>query len=181
MKRVTLLGLCLGCCLFAVQGSAQEIAPVDSLPPLDCTPEQTGGFHDYPGGEEIYEGALFHPSPFGLEENLIFMLNLGGEEGAPDLYLTMTMEYKAGDGSVTPNQTELECRRVRGVGGSVGYSCVNLPPSEMLLINASTFRFTRTAVGGWTFAGAADKTNGDSIFVEYGQCVTRQQPASRAE
>jgi hypothetical protein len=45
-----------------------------------------------------------------------------------------------------------------------------VPPSEILLINAETLRFTRAAVGGWTFAGATDGLNGDSIFIEYGEC-----------
>ncbi|MEM8767795.1 MAG: hypothetical protein AAGE43_10150, partial [Pseudomonadota bacterium] len=57
-----------------------------------------------------------------------------------------------------------------GADQSYGYSCVNVPPSEMILINAQTLRYTRTAVGGWTFAGATEALNGDSIFVEYGQC-----------
>jgi hypothetical protein len=47
----------------------------------------------------------------------------------------------------------------------------------MLLINAQSLRFTRTAVGGWTFSDAADSRNGDSIFVEYGQCVAAAAPA----
>jgi len=53
---------------------------------------------------------------------------------------------------------------------------VNLPPSEMLLINVESLRFTRTAVGGWTFAGASDARGGDSIFVEYGQCEVLSGP-----
>ncbi len=137
------------------------------LPRMQCIAEQTGGFHDYPNGGEAYEPALFHPRPFSLEENIVFMLNLAEEEGAPDLYLTFSSVAEDG----TLEETELECRRVRGTGDARGYSCVNLPPSEMLLINALSLRFTRTAVGGWTFAGANDRSNGDSIFVEYGQCT----------
>lgn len=138
-----------------------------SLPALGCTPEQTGGFHDYPGGEERYEPALFHPRPFELKENEVLTMTLAGTEGAPDLFATLTVT--ASD-SGEPELTELECRQVRGADGTLGFSCVNLPPSEMLLINAETFRFTRTSVGGWTFAGAAGDVNGDSIFVEYGRC-----------
>jgi hypothetical protein len=41
----------------------------------------------------------------------------------------------------------------------------------MLLINQKTLRFTRTSVGGWTFAGANESQSGDSIFVEYGTCA----------
>ena len=151
------------------------------LPPLDCQAEQTGGFHDDPGGEESYAPALFHPQKFTLEENLVFMMNLEESEGNVDLYLTMTREFTTSDGAEPVlDTTELECRRVRGAGNAVGYSCVNVPPSEMLLINAGTLRFTRTAVGGWTFSRTAEIAEGesaeeeahggDSIFVEFGQC-----------
>lgn len=128
--------------------------------PLECAADQTGGFHDYPDDEESYVPALFNATPFRLDENVVFMTNLP-EEPSVDLYVTLT----AGEDPVT---TELECRQVRGADGSLGYSCVNIPPSEMLLINPQTLRFTRTAVGGWTFAN--DVRGGDSIFVEYGTC-----------
>jgi hypothetical protein len=131
--------------------------------PLECTAEQTGGFHDYPDDDESYLPALFNSTPFRLEENAVFMLHLA-EDSPVDLFVTLTV----GEDPVT---TELECRQVRGVEGSTGYSCVNIPPSEMLLINPQTRRFTRTAVGGWTFAGATDTHAGDSIFVEYGSCA----------
>ena len=48
----------------------------------------------------------------------------------------------------------------------------------MILINSATLRFTRTAVGGWTFAGATESLNGDSIFVEYGQCERAEGPGA---
>lgn len=139
--------------------------------PLDCVAEQTGGFHDYPGDDESYQPALFNAAPFRLEENVVFMQNLPETPGV-DLFVSLT----AGEDPVT---TELECRQVRGIDGSPGFSCVNIPPSEMLLINADTWRFTRTAVGGWTFAGATEAHSGDSIFVEYGTCAPRDpQPGS---
>ena len=158
-------------CFAAVATHVQAAEP-GGLPAMVCTAEQTGGFHDYPGGEETYEPALFHPQTFTLEENLVFMMNLASGEGNADLYLTMVRRLKPAepDGEVVQESTELECRQVRGADASVGYSCVNLPPSEMLLINAASLRFTRTAVGGWTFAGATEAHGGDSIFVEYGQC-----------
>ncbi len=141
-----------------------EAAPaVGAFLPLDCTADQTGGFHDYPDDDESYGPALFNSTLFRLEENQVFMLNLGQQPGL-DLYISLT----SGDDPVT---TELECRQVRGVDQSRGFSCVNIPPSEMLLINRDTLRFTRTAVGGWTFAGATESHGGDSIFVEYGTCV----------
>ena len=141
---------------------AEEGAQTPFLP-LTCTAEQTGGFHDYPDDAESYVPALFNATPFRLDENVVFMLNLA-EESAVDLYVTLT----SGEDPVT---TELECRQLRGADGSLGYSCVNIPPSEMLLINHDTLRFTRTAVGGWTFAGATDSHSGDSVFVEYGTCT----------
>jgi hypothetical protein len=173
--------LALGAGVAAPASGATADAP--GLPALECQAEQTGGFHDDPGGEESYAPALFHPQKFTLEENLVFMMNLEGTEGNVDLYLTMTREFTAVDGTGPVLDTaELECRRVRGAGNAAGYSCVNVPPSEMLLINAETLRFTRTAAGGWTFSragadspdgGSSEGTEahgGDSIFVEFGQC-----------
>lgn len=135
------------------------------LPALECVADQTGGFHDYPDDDDSYVPALFNSTPFRLEENVVFMTNLPEQPGV-DLFVTLT----AGEDPVT---TELECRQVRGIDGSPGYSCVNIPPSEMLLINRQTWRFTRTAVGGWTFAGATAAESGESIFVEYGTCRPR--------
>lgn len=135
----------------------------------------------------MYEPALFHARAFELKENLLFMLNLQPEPGSPDLYLTMRMIAEQNQ-SDRFEHTELECRTVRGIGDVKGFSCVNVPPSELLLINAETLRFTRAAVGGWTFAGAAGDINGDSIFIEYGTCVDATAehtpaaaPASAAE
>lgn len=178
------------CARAAVPGeAAPAVPPGPTLPPLDCTAEQTGGFHDYPGGEERYEPALFHPQSFTLEENAVFMMNLAGRPTGVDLYLTMYLRAR-GNGTETGSESgagssdddspapapvnELECRQVRGATGDLGFSCVNVPPSEMILINARTLRFTRTAVGGWTFSAGAGGQRGDSVFVEYGQC----RPAS---
>lgn len=160
----------------AVPETHLETAARPGFPQVLCIAEQTGGFHDYPEQGETYEPALFHPQQFNLEENLVFMLNLAGDEGNADVYLTMTREIDQEDGLRSEETTELECREVRGVGGGRGLSCVNLPPSEMILINTETLRFTRTSVGGWTFAGATESVNGDSIFVEYGQCAPAESP-----
>jgi len=147
------------------------VAP-PSFPTIRCNAEQTGGFHDYPGEGEHYEPALFHPSTFVLEENVVFMRNLDLGNGGPDLYLVM----RAQDST----ESELQCRQVRGADNALGYSCVNTPPSEMVLINGETLRFTRTAVGGWTFSGARESLSGDSIFVEYGSCTPLEgEPAAR--
>lgn len=166
----------------------------DTLPALDCAAVQTGGFHDYPEGGEHYEPALFHPRPFELDVNPVFMLNFGltdqhstneaavqKKEQAADLYLTLSIRPDDAEAAGPAELSELECRQVRGADGSMGFSCVNLPPSEMLLINAQTLRFTRTSVGGWTFTGASNEASGDSIYVEYGQCVPKadsSQPSS---
>jgi hypothetical protein len=148
-------------------GAQSEAAYVPAaFLPLACLADQTGGFHDYPDDDQSYAPALFNATPFRLEENQVFMLNLAREPGV-DLFVTLT----SGEDPVT---TELECRQLRGADGSLGYSCVNIPPSEMLLINRDTLRFTRTAVGGWTFAGPTEEFSGDSIFVEYGTCRPQQ-------
>lgn len=154
-------------------GQQTTLTEVVSIPALYCTPEQTGGFHDYPEGEESYEPALFHSRPFHLTENSVFMMNLRDAPGGPDVYLTLSM-----DSDEILDESELECRLVRGSSGAAGLSCVNLPPSEMLLINTETYRFTRSAVGGWTFAGAAGDLNGDSIFIEYGRCQLAVESAA---
>jgi hypothetical protein len=147
----------------AAGGAGAKAPPPVAFLPLDCAAEQTGGFHDYPDDDQSYAPALFNVTPFQLEENRVFMLNLGRQPGV-DLFVSLT----AGEDPVT---TELECRQVRGLDGSPGFSCVNIPPSEMLLINSDTLRFTRTAVGGWTFAGSTETHGGDSVFVEYGTCT----------
>jgi len=169
--------LCFGVLFAPIPVDAEVSVPgTAELPAMHCMAEQTGGFHDYAGGAERYEPALFHPQSFRLETNLVFMMNLAGEERNADLYLTMTRELKGPDGDPAVETSELECRRVRGASDAYGFSCVNLPPSEMLLINAQSLRFTRTSVGGWTFAGATDAHEGDSIFVEYGQCEALDPP-----
>lgn len=162
MLRLT--GAAATVCLALMAGAEAPQAPsaADFLP-LACMAEQTGGFHDYPDDDAGYQPALFNATPFRLDENRVFMVNLADQPGV-DLFVSLT----SGEDAVT---TELECRRVRGADGSLGYSCVNLPPSEMLLINRDTLRFTRTAVGGWTFAGATETAGGDSVFVEYGTCA----------
>ena len=81
-----------------------------------------------------------------------------------DLYLTLKDES---------TRAELNCRTVRGAGDAQGFSCSNLPPSELLLINGDNLRFTRTSIGGWTFAAATDNSAGDSLYVEYGTCTPK--------
>jgi len=141
----------------------EERPAARSFLPLTCTAAQTGGFHDHPGDDEGYVASLFHASHFRLEKNRAFELHLGAQQPAVDLYVTLSAEDPLAS-------VDLECRSIRGADGSDGYSCANVPPSELLLINRDSLRFTRTAVGGWVFTGPAESRRGDSIFVEYGTC-----------
>ena len=142
---------------------AWSAEPVHWLP-ASCKAVQTVGMHDYPGAEERYHASVFFEGAFELRENLLFMEHLLGQDAVPvALYVTLSVE----DGG----ETEFECRPVRGGGGSEGFSCVNNPPSEMLLVNPVRGRFTRAAAGGWTFYGAREEQEGASLFVEYGRCV----------
>ena len=78
-----------------------------------------------------------------------------------DVAITMSSDEEA---------VEFACRHVRGANGAQGFSCVNSPPSHILLINPETLRYTRAAIGGWTFYRATDESSGDSLFIEYGTC-----------
>ena len=141
--------------------------PLSGLPnKLSCHATQTAGFHDYSSSDqeddkESYEPVVFFESEFILAVNQVLTRHLAASEGV-DVYLTF---------STDENLVELRCLLVRGIGDARGLSCSNEPPAEMLLINLGNLRFTRTSIGGWTFTGAEVNTSGDSIFVEYGQCV----------
>lgn len=159
---------------FGLCGLLAAMPAPGELPALSCVAEQTGGFHDHPEDAEGYVPVLFHPVPFRLDVNAVFMLNLRSRTDV-DLFLTLTANTPGGE-----QTAELECRNVRGHDGSPGYSCVNIPPAELLLINRETLRFTRTAVGGWTFSGAPGESAGDSIYVEYGTCTPATTPDTPA-
>jgi len=165
MRRV--LWVVLAClaqvAMAAASGSADELA--ESFTPLVCTGAQAAGFHDHGTSGSEYEPALFHPNTFRLAENQVFAANLGAAAGV-DLYLTMTLA--SGESTDT---RELQCRRVRGADGSRGISCMNIPPAEFLLLNTDHLRFTRAAIGGWTFSAALQGEGGDSVFVEFGVCA----------
>ena len=158
--------------VFAVESVSQPTLttasnPVDDLPnKLSCRATQTAGFHDYTSSDqedddESYEPVVFFESEFNLAVNEVLTQHLAASERV-DVYLTF---------STDENLVELRCLLVRGIGHARGLSCSNEPPAEMLLINLGNLRFTRTSIGGWTFAGGEVNTSGDSIFVEYGQCV----------
>ena len=130
--------------------------------------------HDYPGEPESYSASVFFESEFRLRENAFLMRHLIDAEGdgAASLYATMI----AADGE----ETEFECRAVRGAANSAGFSCVNNPPSEILMLNPARGRFTRSAVGGWTFYAARHQREGASLFIEYGTCARAQAQADDA-
>ena len=145
---------------------------VDWLP-TTCKARQTVGIHQRPGDvDETYMPAVFAEQTFHLRENALFMRHLLGEPGETEatergvpasapgsVQLHVTMTSAEGD------ETEFQCRAVRGAA-SKGYSCVNNPPSEMLLVNPARGRFTRSAIGGWAFYAPEA-----SLFVEYGTCA----------
>ena len=124
---------------------------------MTCTAEQTAGFHDYPHNAEAYEAVIFYESAFSLSMNKALNAHLTEF----DVYLMLEDDAHV---------AELQCRLVRGLRDSRGLSCSNVPPSDLLLLNLDSLRFTRTAIGGWTFSGAHESSAGESIFVEYGYC-----------
>ena len=129
---------------------------------LTCEAAQTAGFHDYPHNEEAYESVVFFESAFTLKANRVLMRHLAPDSPF-DVFLTLTTDED--------ELVELSCSRLRGLHEASGISCSNSPPSDLLLLNLDNLRFTRTAIGGWTFTGADQSTAGESIYVEYGQCV----------
>ena len=144
-------------------GSAAEATDVTIPSSMVCTAVQTAGFHDFPHNEEAYEPVSFFESSFELRINRVLMRHRDPNV-AVDLYVPLVDEDE---------RAELECRTVRGAGAADGLSCSNLPPSELLLLNTASLRFTRTSIGGWTFASATENMAGDSIYVEYGTCAPK--------
>ncbi|MEM9622118.1 MAG: hypothetical protein AAF993_10745 [Pseudomonadota bacterium] len=184
-------------CSAAISASVAPEVPAD----LRCEAAQTAGFHDYPvrrqllreqyqaeqGADaefdqltdgEIYEAVVFYESEFRLRTNRVLLRHLA--DTPYDSFLTLT----DAEGEVV----ELQCVYLRGIDNAQGLSCTNSPPSELLLLNLQNLRFTRSSIGGWTFAGArfsdgdsagdadgdsaGEEINaGDSIFVEYGRCA----------
>ena len=114
--------------------------------------------HDFPDEEEVYEPAVFESQTFSLDNNPFVATHLRDV----DVALTLT------SGGET---TEFACRHVRGANDARGFSCINSPPSDILLINPEAMRYTRAAIGGWTFYSATLESGGDSLFIEYGACT----------
>lgn len=151
---------------------ALPVGAADWLP-ATCNAEQTVGIHQRTGDAgETHRPTVFSEQTFRLRENVVFMRHLLGERvgteaaerdeaarppGSVQLYVTMILDGGA--------EGEFECRTVRGAAGNQGYSCVNNPPSEMLLINPARGRYTRSSIGGWVFYAPEA-----SLFVEFGTC-----------
>ena len=167
--------------LVSSQVLAQTSEPQERTLPnkMSCQALQTVGLHDYEGAPESYEASTFFESKFELRINKVLTRHLaasgsGAAEATPDLFLTLR--------AINARPIDLRCRQIQGLGGELGFSCSNTPPSELLLINPQSLRFTRTSIGGWTFADRPAKSKNnkseesqgnlgdDSLFVEYGNC-----------
>ena len=163
MSRAGLvLGVMLGMgAVFSVWAQSEADESQVKVPKvLHCSANQTAGFHDFANTAESYEPVAFYEGEFTLKINRALMRHRDPADGV-DLYVTVFDEE---------DQAELSCRYILGVGGDPGISCTNAPPSELVLINTKNLRYTRTSIGGWTFASARHNEAGDSIYVEYGSC-----------
>ena len=165
---VPLCGLLMTCFASPAQ-AAQAPAPgeqqltrkIAALPQkLNCLAYETAGFHDFPHNPGEYEAVVFFESKFELHVNRVLMTHLVASSSY-DLFLTLHHEDEI---------VELQCTQVRGAGDAVGVSCSSQPPADLLLLNLDSLRFTRTDIGGWTFASQPTDA-GKSIYVEYGRCT----------
>ena len=150
--------------------TAQETATDEreSWLPARCVPLETIGLHDEAEEagepEEKFEPARFERRPFTIRANETFSELLGETEQA-SLFVTMTIDEL--------NEVfEFTCKEVMGANREPGFSCLNTPPSDILLINPKSMRYSRSAIGTWTFQSDADLVRGSSLFVELGQCYS---------
>ena len=131
-----------------------------------CKALNTVGLHDAPETEspmeEKYEPSVFVESEFILTENVTFSELLDDA----DIKFYMSMQFVNSDGKF-----EFTCTQVRGRSDEQGYVCTNTPAQDILMINPSTNRFTRAAVGAWTFFHPSDLETGASLTVEHGTCT----------
>ena len=169
-KRRVVMHL-LGCgVIFASWGLAQETSEDESFQwlPAHCAPLETIGFHDEPEVEsepvEAFTPVNFKSTPFTLRENETFGELLADEDDV-SLYVTMAIDE-------TNDEFEFSCRNVLGANREPGLSCVNTPPSDILMLNPKSMRFSRAAIGSWTFQSNAALREGSSLFVELGQCYS---------
>ena len=158
------------CAIFATCALAQDSSDSEgySWLPTRCVPLETIGFHDEPEAEgdsvEAFSPAKFKSTPFTLRENKT-LASLLDDADDVNLFLTMQMEE-------TNELFEFSCKNVLGANREPGFSCVNTPPSDILMLNPKSLRFSRAAIGSWTFQSETSLLAGSSLFVEMGQCYS---------
>lgn len=159
------------CCgFFATCVLAQDSTDTDedTWLPTRCVPLETIGFHDEPEEEgepvESFGPAKFKSTPFTLRENKTLSELLADSDDV-SLFITMKM-------AETNELFEFSCQTVLGANREPGYSCVNTPPSDILMLNPKSLRFSRAAMGSWTFQSETNLRTGSSLFVEMGQCYS---------
>ena len=137
----------------------------------------TVGFHDEPElsgePEEKFEPTQFTSTPFLLRRNLTLNELLDDVEDNV-LYITLELEDEH-------EFFELKCTKVIGASREAGLSCVNTPPSDLLMLNPKSMRFTRAAIGSWTFQSTRDLERGSSLFVQMGQCYSLDAVSSDSD
>ncbi|MYD42846.1 MAG: hypothetical protein F4W90_03025 [Gammaproteobacteria bacterium] len=173
------------CCLvFATFALAQDEEVIDeeaidedtrtvSWLPAQCVPVETIGFHDGAEAEgepvESFIPVNFKSVAFTLRENPT-LEDLLDEDEQASLYMTMQNEDSG-------ELFEFTCQDVLGANREQGYSCVNTPPSDILMLNPRSMRFSRAAIGSWTFQSTTALRTGSSLFVEMGQCYSLDDEA----
>ena len=163
LTRFSGLLVLIASCVFAQDSTVDEST---TWLPAHCVPIETIGLHDDAEGEEeaieVFQPAKFKSTPFTLRENVTLNELLAESEDVSQ-FVTMQLED-------TVELFEFACRTVLGANRELGYSCTNSPPSDILMINPKTMRFTRAAIGSWTFPSDSTVRDGSSLFVELGQC-----------
>ena len=138
-----------------------------------CRAMGTVGFHDYDGAPTLFHPTVFNESTFQLEENRLLAGHLTPTNGQSSVtYLTLVQDQ---------DRVEFECKPVRLSRNAQGMSCVNQPPTTMLLVNPGTKRYTRSNIAAWTFSpeqiaskavpATKDVDVGESMFIEHGTCT----------
>ena len=161
---------CVSLLSAAALADAHTVGDQEDWLPLKCKAERTVGLHDLDDGDEVpveqYEARIFLPSEFSIEENKTFTQLLDD----PDIALYLSLK------SVDATQKhEYSCKRVKGHGSRAGFSCTNMPPTDVLTIDPETKRFSRASTGAWTLYTSEDTGVGASVFVEIGKCFATSE------
>lgn len=164
--------------LFASFVLAQDSSVDESTAwlPAHCVPMETIGLHDdAEEGDpiEVFQPAKFKSTPFTLRENVTLNQLLAESEDVSQ-FITLQLDD-------TVELFEFACHSVLGANREFGYSCTNSPPSDILMINPKTMRFTRAAIGSWTFPSDTTLQDGSSLFVELGQCYVLESSSSDSD